>query len=59
MAESLKIPVCFAALGASNAIPIQGHLPEEKETILSALNQIIETADENALREYRKNLRHL
>ena len=32
LAESLKIPVCFAALGASNAIPIQGHLPEEKET---------------------------
>ena len=39
LAESLKIPVCFAALGASNAIPIQGHLPEEKETVLSADSQ--------------------
>lgn len=59
LVENLNIPVWFAAGGASNAIPIQGTLPGDKEKVLSALNRIIQSVDEDELRNYRKNLRHL
>ena len=59
LVEYLSIPVCFGALGASNAIPIQGILPRDKKKILSVLEQIIDRADEQELRDYRTNLRHL
>lgn len=59
LVKNLSIPVCFGALGASNAIPIQGILPKDKEKILSVLEQIINEIDEQELREYRTNLRHL
>lgn len=59
LVENLNIPVWFAAGGASNAIPIQGTLPGDKEKVLSVLNQIIKSVDEAELRNYRKNLRHL
>lgn len=57
--ENLNIPVWFGALGASNAIPIQGKLPEEKEKLLSVLEEIIQYISEEDLQNYRKNLRHL
>lgn len=59
LVENLYIPTWFAAGGASNAIPIQGTLPGDKKKVLSALNQIIKSVDEDELRNYRKNLRHL
>lgn len=59
LVDNLSIPVWFAAGGASNAIPIQGTLPEEKEKVLSVLDEIIKSVDEEELRKYRKNLRHL
>lgn len=59
LVEALEIPVWFGALGASNPIPIQGTLPDEKERVLSVLDQIIEHVSEEELRTYRKNLRHL
>lgn len=59
MIENLQIPVIFAALGASNAIQLQGRLPEDKEKLLSILDEIIKTVSEEELRNYRKNLRHL
>ncbi len=59
LVENLRIPVVFAALGASNAIQLQGHLPQDKERLLSAINQIISRFGEEELRNYRKNLRHL
>lgn len=55
----LNIPVWFGAMGASNPIPIQGELPGDREKILSALDEIIETVPESELWSYRKNLRHL
>lgn len=55
----LEIPTQFAALGASNAFQFQGALPEDQDALTRALNQIIETAEEDELREYRVNLRHL
>ncbi len=57
--EHLKVPLWFGALGASNPIPIQGSLPKEKENLLAALDEIIETVSEEELHHYRKNLRHL
>jgi len=59
LVENLEIPVWFAAGGASNAIPIQGTLPKDKKKVLSVLDEIIKSVDEDELRNYRKNLRHL
>lgn len=57
--ENLNISTVFAALGASNAIPIQGKLPEDRERLLNILDEIIESVNEVELRNYRKNLPHL
>lgn len=57
--EHLKIPTIFAALGASNAFQLQGVLPKDREKLLRTLDQIIHSASEEELREYRKNLPHL
>ena len=57
--ENLEIPTEFAALGASNAIQLQGKLPEDREALSTALDKIIESGKEDDLREYRVNLRHL
>ena len=59
LVENLNIPVWFAAMGASNAIPIQGTLPEDTKKVINVLEQIIGSVDESELRHYRKNLRHL
>lgn len=59
LVEHLNIPVWFAAGGASNAIPIQGYLPRDREKVLSVLEEIIQNVKEEELRDYRKNLRHL
>lgn len=59
LVENLKIPTVFAALGASNAIQIQGRLPQEKERLLTVLDEVIEGVKEEELRKYRKNLPHL
>ncbi|MDD3417645.1 MAG: radical SAM protein, partial [Lachnospiraceae bacterium] len=56
---NLNIPVEFGALGASNAIPIMGNLPKDKEKLLGILNEIIKNVNEEELRSYRINLRHL
>lgn len=55
----LDIPVVFAALGASNAYQFQGRLPQEREALLSALDQIIRRESEDRLRSYRTSLPHL
>ena len=59
LVQNLEIPTEFAALGASNAFQIRGMLPKDKGALISALDKIIETVQEDDLREYRKNLRHL
>lgn len=55
----MQIPVEFAALGASNAVQIQGYLPEDRQKIIGVLDEIISTISEEDLRNYRKNLPHL
>lgn len=59
LVKELKNPVVFAALGASNMIQLQGRLPQDKEKLLAVLDEIIEPENEEKLRNYRNNLRHL
>ena len=57
--ENLNISTYFAAMGASNAFQLHGHLPEDIEKILEALDRIISEVSEEDLRRYRKKLPHL
>lgn len=57
--KNLEIPAQFAALGASNAFQLQGSLPEDRDALAAALDQIIGTVREEDLREYRRDLPHL
>lgn len=57
--KRLNIPVQFAAMGASNAVPMYGNLPQDKEKLLMTLNHIITQIGEEQLRDYRTHLRHL
>lgn len=59
LVENLEIAVTFGALGASNAVPIWGQLPNDTENILSVLDEIIYHFSEEELMKYRKNLPHL
>lgn len=59
LAENLKIPTTFAAMGASNAFQLEGSLPQDRDKLLSTLDKIIENASEEELRSYRDNLPHL
>lgn len=57
--EHLEIETQFATEGASNLVRIQGNLPADREKLVHDLGELIESADESALREYRRHLRHL
>lgn len=59
LVENLTIPTYFAAMGASNAFQLRGHLPDEKEALLKTLDKIISEVSEKELRHYREHLRHL
>lgn len=55
----LEVSVDFAMLGASNPVMLKGHLPDQREQLISALDAIITDIGEARLRDYRTNLRHL
>lgn len=57
--QELTISTTFAAMGASNAFQLYGHLPEDKEKLLSTVDRIISEVGEEQLREYREHLPHL
>lgn len=59
LVENLNISTYFAAMGASNAFQLRGKLPEDKENLLATLDRIISEVNEEDLRRYRRNLRHL
>lgn len=59
LVQALQGPVWFGALGASNAVPFAGNLPEDKERLLAVLAAIIADFSEEELQDYRRNLRHL
>lgn len=56
---ALNIPVHFATLGASNAIFVEGDLPQDRAAMLAQLDQASRPENEAPLREYRQNLKHL
>lgn len=57
--ENLNIPVFFATLGASNAVWVQGNLPEDKKKMIAHLEKMCKTQSEADLRLYRTHLPHL
>lgn len=57
--ENLDIPTLFETDGASNLIHVRGELPRDRETLAAYLEQLIAQGDEEALRAYRVNLKHL
>lgn len=57
--EHLEIPVYFATLGASNAVWVEGTLPENKGAMIAQLEKICHPDNEAMLRQYRTNLPHL
>ena len=59
LVKHLNGPTFFAAMGASNAFQISGHLPKEKESLLTTLDTIISEVSEKELRQYRETLPHL
>ena len=59
LVQNLRIPTYFAAMGASNAFQLRGHLPDDKEKLLATLDKIITEVNEDDLRRYRRNLPHL
>ena len=59
LVEHLEIPVIFAALGASNAVNLEGRLPEERDMLIARLNGTISRYSEQDLRRYREQLPHL
>lgn len=59
LVRQLTIPVCFAALGASNMIPFQGRLPRDREELLADLQSARKNLSEEQLRHYRTHLPHL
>ena len=59
LAGCLEIPIWLAALGASNAVPIQGTLPQDRERLLRTLQEAQATLREEELRRYRVTLPHL
>lgn len=57
--ENLTIPTRFETDGASNLVHIRGDLPEDRDRLADRLEKLIAGADEETLRAYRVNLKHL
>lgn len=57
--QGLTIRTHFAAIGASNALPLHGNLPADRAALLSAIDGLLARHGEADLRRYRKNLKHL
>lgn len=55
----LEIKTVFAAMGASNLLRLQGNIPDDKELLISQIDNFIGTLGEQNLRNYRTNLKHL
>ena len=59
LVEQLTIPVWFAMLGASNAVYVQGNLPEDRGRMVAALEGTSRPEYAGVLEEYRRKLQHL
>lgn len=59
LVEHLTIPTFFTTPGASNAVYLEGRLPQDRARLLNALEQLCQPENEAALRNYRTHLKHL
>ena len=59
LVSGLSIHTHFAALGASNAVPLHGDLPVDRARLVDMIDEILTRFDEKALMRYRKGLKHL
>lgn len=59
LVERLDIPTFFMTPGASNAVYLEGRLPQDRAKLLAALEQLCQPENEAALRAYRTHLKHL
>ena len=57
--EHLVIPTRFETDGASNLVHVRGELPRDRTALAGYLERLIAGADEESLRAYRVNLKHL
>lgn len=57
--EGLKIKTHFAALGASNMFNMQGFLPNDREMLCAEIDKVLSQYNEEFLKNYRQNLKHL
>ena len=57
--EHLVIPTRFETDGASNLVHVRGELPRDRAALAGYLERLIAGADEESLRAYRVNLKHL
>lgn len=57
--ESLNIKTHFAALGASNMLNIQDSIPNGRQRLIAAIDNIMSVCSEKELKNYRDNLTHL
>lgn len=59
LVSGLSIHTHFAALGASNAVPLHGDLPVDRARLVAMIDEILTRFDEKDLLRYRKDLKHL
>lgn len=57
--ENLQIRTHIFANSKSNVYPVTAYLPKERDGIISELQYILDTADEEKMKEYRKALKSL
>lgn len=57
--EGLKIKTHFAALGVSNMFNMQGFLPNDREMLCAEIDKVLSQYNEEFLKSYRQNLKHL
>ena len=57
--NGLTVKTHFAALGASNAVQLQGYLPSDRAELISIIDEVTNRFGEKELKRYRKNLKHL
>lgn len=57
--EHLNIETIFLANTKSNTAPLEGHLPRDKERMITFLRRVINSADEAELARYREAIHQL
>lgn len=57
--NTLTIPTVFQAVHSSIAVPLSGTVPNDKEKMIQILQNVIDTAEESQLRQFRESVKSL